>query len=101
MGLQARKLVQKQIDQYLHLVKKGDTGRDVFEGDKFTITRSNSGPAITLNVKWRGEALGIDVVVCLKSEDVSGRYLPLLFIKPISLALLITFVWTLSPGVLD
>ena len=57
------------MDQSLHSV--GSSLK--FEGDKIKIRRSTSGPAITLNVEWRNERLGIDIVVCLKAADVGNR----------------------------
>ncbi|XP_067936681.1 cyclic GMP-AMP synthase-like receptor [Watersipora subatra] len=46
--------------------------RLTFQGGPVEITRSTSGPAVTLNVKWRGERVSIDIVVCLKAADLGN-----------------------------
>ncbi|XP_067937514.1 cyclic GMP-AMP synthase-like receptor isoform X2 [Watersipora subatra] len=43
-----------------------------FAGSPVIVKRSTSGPATTLNLKWRQEQLDIDIVVCLKAEDISN-----------------------------
>ncbi|XP_067937698.1 cyclic GMP-AMP synthase-like receptor isoform X2 [Watersipora subatra] len=63
-----RKLVLSTVDKAL----KMSSVRLEFKGDTVEITRSTSGPAITLNVKWRGETVSIDIVVCLKAADMKN-----------------------------
>ena len=43
-----------------------------FKGEHIQMKRSTSGPAATLNVKWKKEELSIDIVVCLQAEDVGN-----------------------------
>ena len=38
------------------------------------VTRSVSGPATTLEARWHGESVSIDIVVCLKADDVKERF---------------------------
>ena len=38
------------------------------------VTRSVSGPATTLEARWHGESVSIDIVVCLKADDVEKRF---------------------------
>ena len=45
-----------------------------FQGQSVHVTRSVSGPATTLDARWNGESVSIDIVVCLKADDVEKRF---------------------------
>lgn len=65
-----RNLLISEVDRYLNancVIK--------FKGKEVTIRRSYSGPAVILNVQWSDVNISIDLVPCIKAEDMNGRYL--------------------------
>lgn len=44
-----------------------------FEGEAVRMSSSRQGPAVAMKVYWKQITLDIDLVPCVKSDDISNR----------------------------
>ena len=65
---QVRNLLISEVDKYL-----SSATNLKFKGKEVHIQRSYGGPAVILNVTWDCVSLSIDLVPCVKAEDLSNR----------------------------